>query len=70
MFESPREALPTVLALLHESETASCCVLDGQADWLNVQVIRQGKLDWQTLEDMKRAGARRLLVLPVEQMLP
>lgn len=70
MFESPRDALPTVLALLHESETASCCALDGQADWLSVQVIRQGKLDWQTLEDMKRAGARRLLVLPVEQMLP
>lgn len=70
MFESPREALSKVLALLRESETASCCALDGQVDWLSVQVIRQGKLDWQTLEDMKRAGARRLLVLPVEQMLP
>ena len=70
MFESPREALSTVLALLHDSETASGCALDGQSDWLSVQVIRQGKLDWQTLEDMKRAGARRLLVLPVEQMLP
>lgn len=70
MFESPREALSKVLALLRESEAASCCALDGQVDWLSVQVIRQGKLDWQTLEDMKRAGARRLLVLPVEQMLP
>ena len=70
MFESRREALSEVLALLRESEAASCCALDGQVDWLSVQVIRQGKLDWQTLEDMKRAGARRLLVLPVEQMLP
>lgn len=70
MFESPREALSSVLAVLRESEAASCCALDGQVDWLSVQVIRQGKLDWQTLEDMKRAGARRLLVLPVEQMLP
>lgn len=70
MFESRREVLSEVLALLRESEAASCCALDGQVDWLSVQVIRQGKLDWQTLEDMKRAGARRLLVLPVEQMLP
>jgi ATP phosphoribosyltransferase len=43
--------------------------LDGQPQGVSVQAICQGSLSWQQLEDLKRAGARRLLVLPVEQML-
>jgi ATP phosphoribosyltransferase len=43
--------------------------LDGSRDVVALQDVCQGAITWQHLEDMKRAGARSVLVLPVEQML-
>ena len=34
-----------------------------------LQAVCDGEVTWQHLEDLKRAGARAMLVLPVEQML-
>jgi len=69
MLEADRDQLQEVLRLLPSSERPSIMSLDGQPDRVGVQAICQGSLSWQQLEDLKKAGARRLLVLPVEQML-
>lgn len=69
MLETERHHLEDVLRLLPTSERPSLMSLDGQPSGVAVQAICQGSLSWQQLEDLKKAGARRLLVLPVEQML-
>ena len=42
--------------------------IDGE-DGLALQALCHGAVTWQRLEDLKRAGARGLMVLPVEGML-
>ena len=42
--------------------------IDG-ADQLALQALCHGAVTWQRLEDLKSAGARGLMVLPVEGML-
>jgi ATP phosphoribosyltransferase len=69
MLETERAMLDEVLRLLPSEERPSIMSLDGQPQGVSVQAICQGSLSCQQLEDLKKAGARRLLVLPVEQML-
>ncbi|MBE5315141.1 MAG: ATP phosphoribosyltransferase [Xanthomonadales bacterium] len=69
MLETERSMLDEVLRLLPSEERPTIMSLDGQPQGVSVQAICQGSLSWQQLEDLKKAGARRLLVLPVEQML-
>ncbi len=68
LFQAPREALPQVLQLLPDAEPPTMCPVDG-ADALALQALCHGAMTWQRLEDLKRAGARGLMVLPVERML-
>jgi ATP phosphoribosyltransferase len=69
MLQVDRVAMDAVIRLLPANEPPSVLALDGRSDCVELQAICQGAITWQHLEDMKRAGARRLLVLPVEQML-
>lgn len=69
MLETERATLQDVLRLLPSEDCPTIMSLDGQPSGVGVQAICQGSLSWQQLEDLKKAGARRLLVLPVEQML-
>ncbi|MCI1709440.1 MAG: ATP phosphoribosyltransferase [Chiayiivirga sp.] len=64
-----RSALDAVLRLLPGADAPSVLALDGNRDAVALQAVCQGAITWQHLEDMKRAGARSMLVLPVEQML-
>ena len=68
LFQAPREALPQVLQLLPDAEPPTMCAVDG-ADILALQALCHGAMTWQRLEDLKRAGARGLMVLPVERVL-
>ncbi len=68
LFQAPREALSQVLQLLPDAEPPTMCAIDG-ADTLALQALCHGAMTWQRLEDLKRAGARGLMVLPVERML-
>ncbi len=69
MLQVDRDALDAVIRLLPAAEPPSVLAMDGGGDAVSLQAVCQGAITWQHLEDMKRAGARRLLVLPVEQML-
>jgi ATP phosphoribosyltransferase len=42
--------------------------IDGE-ERLALQALCHGALTWQRLEELKRAGARGLMVLPVEGLL-
>lgn len=68
MFQATRELLPTLLPLLPDAEAPTVMQIDGE-DRLALQALCHGALTWQRLEDLKRAGARGLMVLPVEGLL-
>jgi len=68
MFQAPRELLPTLLPLLPDAEAPTVMQIDGE-ERLALQALCHGALTWQRLEDLKRAGACGLMVLPVEGLL-
>ena len=43
--------------------------LDGNGDTVAVHAVCRENVFWETLENLKLAGASSLLVLPVEKML-
>ncbi len=69
MMQAPRIALPALLRLLGDADAPTLTSIEGRADDVSVQTVCRSAVTWQRLEDMKKAGARGLLVLPVEQML-
>lgn len=68
LFQAPRDAVPGLLELLPDAETPTMTSIDG-SDRLALQALCHGAVTWQRLEDLKRAGAAALMVLPVERML-
>ncbi|MCP5893844.1 hypothetical protein NL374_27490, partial [Klebsiella pneumoniae] len=68
LFQAQRSALPRLLPLLPDADEPTLLQVDG-ADRLALQALCHGHLTWQRLEDLKRAGAQGLMVLPVESML-
>jgi ATP phosphoribosyltransferase len=69
LMQAPRIALPELLRLLGDADAPTLTSIEGRADDVSVQTVCRSAVTWQRLEDMKKAGARGLLVLPVEQML-
>lgn len=68
LFQASRSAMPGLLAMLPDAEPPTVMQVDGQ-DTLALQALCHGSMSWQRLEDLKSAGARGLLVLPVERTL-
>ncbi len=68
MFQATRGLLPTLLPMLPDAEEPTVMQIDGE-DRLALQALCHGALTWQRLEELKRAGARGLMVLPIEGML-
>ena len=68
MFQTPREALDRVMQLLPDAEPPTLCAVEG-SQTLALQALCHGAMTWQRLEDLKRAGAHGLMVVPVERML-
>ena len=69
LLQVDRSALDAVVKLLPASNAPTVMALDGSPDRLALQALCRGGFSWQQLEDIQRAGARGLMVLPVEQML-
>ena len=68
LFQASRSVLADLLPLLPDADAPTVMQIDGE-DGLALQALCHGALTWQRLEDLKRAGARGLMVLPVEGML-
>ena len=68
MFQAARGDVPELLRLLPDAEPPTVTSIDGSSE-VSLQALCRGAIDWQRLEALKRAGANKLLVLPVERML-
>jgi ATP phosphoribosyltransferase len=68
LFQAERASIARLLPLLPDADAPTVLQVDG-ADRLALQALCHGHLTWQRLEDLKRAGAQGLMVLPVESML-
>src|SRR5690606_5625703 len=68
LFQASRSAVPGLLALLPDAEPPTVMQVDGK-DTLALQALCHGAMGWQRLEDLKLAGARGLMVLPIERTL-
>ncbi len=69
LFQAHRSALPEIMKLLPDAEPPTVTTIEGHQDNVSLQALCRSTMTWQRLEDIKRAGASGLLVLPVEQML-
>lgn len=68
MLRTGRGSLDQVVPLLPAGHEPTVLQVDGR-DEVSVQVLVHGSVTWSRLEDLKRAGAHNLMVLPVEGML-
>ena len=69
MLHAPRAALDKITELLPGSESPTVIPLDAKEDKVAVHAVCREYVFWETLENLKAAGASSLLVLPVEKML-
>jgi ATP phosphoribosyltransferase len=69
MLHAPRSALKEITALLPGSEAPTIIPLEGRDDKVAVHAVCRENVFWETLEELKKAGASSMLVLPVEKML-
>lgn len=69
LFQARRSALPEIMKFLTDAEPPTVTTIEGRSEEVSLQALCRTAMTWQRLEDMKRAGAFGLLVLPVEQML-
>jgi len=69
MLHAPRSAVENIARLLPGGQRPTVLPLEGDNDEVALQAVCYGAITWQHLEDLKRAGASALLVLPVEKML-
>jgi ATP phosphoribosyltransferase len=68
LFQAARAAVPALLELLPDAEPPTVTSIDG-SDRLALQALCHGAMTWQRLEDLQRAGANALMVLPIERLL-
>ncbi|MCB1608082.1 MAG: ATP phosphoribosyltransferase [Xanthomonadales bacterium] len=64
-----RDKLPELLKLLPSGDPPAAQQLVGPSDRIALQVVCHQDVSWHQLEELKRAGASHLLVMPVEKML-
>lgn len=69
MLHSPVDKLDGVKAVLPGTETPTILSLQGRDDLVAVHAVCNEGIFWNTMEDLKAAGARSILVLPIEKML-
>ena len=69
MLHAPRAALAEIRDLLPGTEYPTVIPLDGCDDKVAIHAVCRENVFWETLENLKAAGASSLLVLPVEKML-
>ncbi len=69
MLNAPKDALERISALLPGSEAPTVVPLEGSTDRVAVHAVCTENVFWETLENLKAAGATSLLVLPIEKML-
>lgn len=69
MLHASRNRLDEIRKLLPGAESPTILPLEGSDDKVAVHAVCRESVFWETLENLKAAGASAILVLPVEKML-
>lgn len=69
LLQTSRQHLDAVTRLLPGGPQPTLLPVAGQPDQLMLQALCAGEVSWRQLEEIKKAGAREMFVLPVEKML-
>jgi ATP phosphoribosyltransferase len=69
MLHAPKSALEKIVTLLPGAERPTVMELKGDNDKIAIHALCRESIFWETMEDLKQAGASSILVLPVEKMM-
>lgn len=69
LLQTSRQTLEAVTRLLPGGPQPTLLPVVGQPDQFMLQALCAGEISWRELEEIKKAGAREMFVLPVEKML-
>lgn len=69
MLHAPKDKLEQITALLPGVENPTILPLAQDSNKVAVHVVSQENLFWETMEQLKAAGASSILVLPIEKMM-
>lgn len=69
MLHAPKDRLAEITALLPGVENPTILPLASDATRVAMHVVSQENLFWETMEQLKEAGASSILVLPIEKMM-
>lgn len=69
MLHAPRDRLEEITRLLPGAESPTVLPLEGREDRVAIHAVCRESVFWETLENLRNAGASAVLVLPVEKML-
>jgi ATP phosphoribosyltransferase len=61
--------LPEITAILPGAGSPTVTPLAGSDDKVAIHAVCQESVFWETLEQLKAAGASAILVLPIEKMM-
>ena len=69
LLQAARDCVDAVVAALPGAPRPTVLQMDGQPGQVMLQALCADELGWRQLEEIQRAGARELFVLPVERAL-
>ena len=69
MLHAPVSQLATIKALLPGSKSPTILALEGIDDVMALHAVCRESVFWETMEQLKAAGASSILVIPIEKML-
>jgi ATP phosphoribosyltransferase len=69
MMNATEDALDRITALLPGAEAPTIVPLHGRAGHYAVHAVCQESVFWETLQNLKGAGASAILVVPIEKMM-
>ncbi len=69
MMNAPKASLPEISRILPGAGAPTVTPLAGNDDAVAVHAVCQESVFWETLEELRAAGASAILVLPIEKMM-
>lgn len=69
LLNAPRDRLDEVRAVLPGADAPTVAAVVGRDDVVAVHAVCTEEVFWSTLERLKAAGARSILVMPIEKMM-
>ena len=69
MMNAPKVALERIKSLLPGLENPSTMSLSGDSENIAIHAVSSETIFWETMENLKAAGASGILVLPIEKII-